>query len=120
MHDTLQNALTSPAVDDGEVAVDRADLVSAWAVLENLAVSLDQLGTLDTEEELRHALRDYVTPDLVRALGRARGRLSSYLPDDETEAMAENDVPYWDYKGMAGGKYVGVAKGEKGEKGEQE
>ena len=111
MHDTLlQPSVDTPAARDS-VTIKRVDLIDAWRLLEAMAVSLDQIGgVLESDEEQRHALINFLTPEMAAAFNEARMRLGSYLPDDEAQAISENDVPYWDYKGVRKGKYVGVAK----------
>jgi hypothetical protein len=89
-----------------KISVAKADLVAAWTVLENLTVSLDQMGSAyagsDSGGASKHslaaqeAISDYFTPDLVRAIAAARRRLVEYLPDDETEALSDT-IPYWEY-----------------------
>jgi len=89
------------------VRIDKADLVEAWSLLENLAVSLDQIGgALDDRADQQHALDNYLTPELAQAINRARVRLSRYLPDAEAEWLSEHVIPYWNYKGMKNGKYL--------------
>ena|SRR5437667_232231 len=103
---TKQNRVpTAPA--KARVAVDKADLVEAWSLLENLAVSLDQIGgALDDPEDRRFALEDYISGDLARAINEARMKLGRYLPDAEAEELSENSIPYWNYKGLKKGKYT--------------
>lgn len=89
------------------VEVAKADLTAAWRVLENLAVSLDQIGGIlpgasgtahheSATRALSDALRDYFTPELVKSIGEARARLGAYLSEHEAEAVSEQ-IPYWDY-----------------------
>ena len=97
-----------PAKDERPVEISRSDLLAAWKVLENLAVSIDQIGgfygdpTEPDGEGRRHALLDalaaYMSKDLVESIGDARSRLGRYLPDDEAEALLDS-IPYWDYAG---------------------
>ena len=86
--------------------VDKADLLAAWRVLENLAVSFDQIGGRfgrDTDGvngskdqgALQEALLSYVTPELVAAINEARRRLGRYIVDEDAERIAES-IPYWD------------------------
>ncbi|MBI4333723.1 MAG: hypothetical protein HY673_20875 [Chloroflexi bacterium] len=88
------------------VEVAKNDLLAAWAVLENLAVSLDQIGGVFGRENdaangsenrpaLQEALGAYLTPELVKAINDARMRLGQYVPDEEAEAMSER-IAYWD------------------------
>ncbi len=90
------------------VTVGRDDLLAAWAVLENLTVSLDQIGGaygMDPksrngaaiERAFQQALAAYVRPELVRAIRDARERLGQYLSDAETERTTER-IAYWDYE----------------------
>lgn len=86
---------------------------SLWAVLENLAVSLDHIGSVFGKEKnsgnevasqyaLQEALAAYLTPELVKAINDARIRLGQYVPDAEAEALSEC-IPYWDYAAMPKG-----------------
>jgi hypothetical protein len=93
------------------IKVTKDDLLAAWTVLENLAVSFDQIGAKfaaakDNELEhhaLQEALVSYLTPTLVQAINEARVRLGTYIPDEAAEALSEQ-IAYWDYasspKGM--------------------
>lgn len=92
------------------VPVAKADLQVAWAVLENLAVSLQQLGSafgsvngasngVDREDAFREALAAFFTPELVGTINRARSRIGQYVTDEEAEALAES-IPYWDYASL--------------------
>lgn len=93
------------------VPVAKDDIQAAWGVLENLAVSLDQIGGYFGEEggvnnpEKRRALLDalagYLTPSLVDSINGARMRLGKYVPDDEAEELCER-LPYWDYAATPG------------------
>jgi hypothetical protein len=94
-------------IQEVKVAIAKNDLHMAWAVLENLAVSLDQMGSMfadvpiaangaERSRAMLEALSAYLTPELVKAINDARGRLARYIPDDEAEAMAEQ-INYWDY-----------------------
>jgi hypothetical protein len=85
-----------------EVAKD--DVLTAWTVLENLAVSFDQIGAAFGDAKghgvkqhaLQEALAAYLTPTLVQAINEARMRLGQYIPDAEAEALSEH-IAYWDY-----------------------
>jgi len=88
-----------------EIAKD--DVLAAWAILENLAVSFDQIGAAfgrvhDTNQDpeqqraLQEALAAYLTPAVVQTINEARIRLGQYIPDAEAEALSEH-IPYWDY-----------------------
>jgi hypothetical protein len=88
------------------VEVAKIDLQLAWAVLENLAVSLDQIGDKFGGEQsrangaecsrgLQEALATYLTPELVKAINDARIRLGRYISDEEAEAIAGH-IGYWD------------------------
>jgi len=89
------------------VKIAKDDVVAAWTVLENLAVSLDQIGGVLGHAEgsghdpkrqrgLQEALAMYLTPTLVQAINGARMRLGQYIPDEEAEALSEH-IGYWDY-----------------------
>src|SRR5438309_10556336 len=91
--------------DHIEVAKD--DLWTAWMVLENLAVSLDQIGGTfgvadstangtETQRACQEALASYLTPALVQAINEARIRLGKYIPDAEAENLSER-IAYWQY-----------------------
>jgi hypothetical protein len=88
------------------VRIAKDDVLAAWTVLENLAVSLDQIGGTFGHAEgsghdpkrqraLREALGTYLTPTLVQAINDARIRLGQYIPDAEAEALSEH-IGYWD------------------------
>jgi hypothetical protein len=80
-------------------------LVAAWCILENLAVSFDQIGGALSDKDARlAALARFINPDLVRQINEARARLGRYLPDDEAAALAETAIPYWDYDGAKDAK----------------
>jgi hypothetical protein len=66
-------------MQEGTVEVAKSDLLAAWTVLENLAVSLHQIGSVFGEGkstangaasqlELLEALSAYLTPELVKAI----------------------------------------------------
>jgi hypothetical protein len=89
------------------VKIAKDDVLAAWTVLENLAVSLDQIGGVFGQAEglghdpkrhraLQEALAMYLTPTLVQAINDARIRLGQYIPDEEAEALSEH-IGYWDY-----------------------
>jgi hypothetical protein len=95
-----------------EIAKD--DVLAAWAVLENLAVSFDQIGAVfgqakgktcnpEQQHALQEALAAYITPALVQAINMARLRLGQYIPDEEAEALSEQ-IPYWDYASLSKGQ----------------
>ncbi len=96
------------------VTVARGDLLAAWAVLENLAVSLDQIGGTypradknsngqGNERACQRALIGYLQPELVRAIKGARARLGQYLSDADAEKTAAQ-IPYWDYQSIRTGR----------------
>ncbi|HEV3261915.1 MAG TPA: hypothetical protein VG013_34005 [Gemmataceae bacterium] len=96
---------------EDSVEVTKGDLRAAWAVLENLAVSFDQIGGAfgaggdaangaARQRALQEALAAYLTPDLVKAINEARIRLGRYLSDTEAEALARQ-IAYWDYAAMS-------------------
>ncbi len=87
--------------------VGRNDLLAAWMVLENLTVSLDQIGGTFAEESdtangaantraFQEALSSYLNPELVKAISDARNRLSHYLSEEEAESLPAQ-ISYWDY-----------------------
>src|SRR6266852_2219716 len=93
------------APESGTV-IAKNDLLAAWAVLENLAVSLDQIGGAfartdsttngaERERAFQETLAAYLTPALVKSINDARIRLGQYLSDQEAEALTET-IPYWD------------------------
>jgi len=86
------------------------DVLAAWAILDNLAVSYDQIGAVfgslkhaddpKQQKALQTALAAYVTPTLVQEINEARTRLGQYVPDEEAEALSER-IAYWDYAGLS-------------------
>jgi hypothetical protein len=93
--------------EQAKVAIAKTDLLAAWAILENLAVSLDQIGSVfasrdntangaATETAAREALASYFTAELVAAINNARVALGRYLSDEEAEQLIER-IPYWNY-----------------------
>ena len=95
-----------------EIAKD--DVLAAWAVLENLAVSFDQIGAVfgqakgktcspEQQHALQEALAAYITPALVQAINKARLRLGQYIPDEEAEALS-GQIAYWDYASLSKGQ----------------
>jgi hypothetical protein len=99
---------------DNRIEIAKSDLQAAWIVLENLAVSLDQIGGVfgrrgseangtgsQRSQEEALTLAAYLTPGLVQAINEARVRLGQYLPDAEAEALT-NQIPYWDYAAAPG------------------
>ena len=95
-----------------EIAKD--DVRAAWAVLENLAVSVDQIGAVfgqaqgttcspGQQHTLQEALAAYITPALVQAISEARIRLGQYIPDEEAEALSAH-IAYWDYTSLSKGQ----------------
>jgi hypothetical protein len=94
-------------VQKGLIEVAKDDVLAAWTVLENLAVSLDQIGSVfgrangtlhdpNQQRALQEALATYLIPTLVQAINDARIRLGQYIPDEEAEALSER-IGYWDY-----------------------
>jgi hypothetical protein len=92
----------------------KEDVLAAWAVLENLAVSFDQIGAVfgqakgktcspEQQHALQEALAAYITPVLVQAINEARLRLGQYIPDEEAEALSEQ-IAYWDYASLSKGQ----------------
>ena len=92
----------------------KEDVLAAWAVLENLVVSFDQIGAVfgqakgktrspEQQHALQEAIAAYITPALVQAINEARLRLGQYVPDDEVEALSEQIV-YWDYASLSKGQ----------------
>ena len=95
------------------VKIAKDDMLAAWTVLENLAVSLDQIGAVfgrtkgalyDPKQQraLQQALATYLTPTLVQAINDARIRLGQYIPDEEAEALSGR-FAYWDYPAQSKG-----------------
>lgn len=87
------------------IEVSKEDVLAAWTVLENLAVSFDQIGAAlggtkgnapKQQQALQEAIVAYLTPTLVQAINEARARLGQYIPDQEAEALSEQ-IAYWDY-----------------------
>ena len=95
-----------------EIAKD--DVLAAWAVLENLAVSFDQIGAVfgrakgamcssEQQRALQEAIAAYLTPALVQAINDARIRLGQYISDEEAEALSKH-ITYWDYGSLSKGQ----------------
>ena len=93
------------------IRVTHDDVLAAWTILENLAVSFDQIGAVfgslkhaaddpKQQKALQAALAAYVTPTLVQAINDAHIRLGQYIPDEEAEALSER-IAYWDYAGFS-------------------
>jgi len=98
------------------IEVPKKDLLQVWSVLENLRVSLHRIGSAyardskntsfpssqpDQEAQILHqqeleALGAYFTPELYREIAEAWRILSEYLPDEDTEALAEGGIHYWE------------------------
>src|SRR5262245_26417528 len=94
--------------------VAQEDVLAAWVVLENLAVSFDQIGAVfgqvtgtacspEQQHALQEAIAAYITPALVQAINEARLRLGQYIPDDEAEALSEH-IAYGDYASLSKGQ----------------
>lgn len=94
--------------DTIEIAKD--DMLTAWAILENLAVSFDQIGAAfsdvkdashnpEQQRMVQEALLSYLTPALVQSINEARSRLGQYISDEEAEALTEH-IAYWDYAAL--------------------
>lgn len=92
------------------IKVAQDDVLAAWTILENLAVSFDQMGAAfgglkgatdgsKQQRALQSALAAYVTPTLVQAINDARIRLGQYISDEEAEALSDH-IAYWDYAGL--------------------
>jgi len=86
---------------NAKVAVWKGDLVAAWSVLENLAVSLAQISRAFPEEgatpptgKRQEALLAYFTPELASAIGDARFRLGRCIPADEVQKLVQR-IAYW-------------------------
>ena len=95
------------------VKVAKDDVLAAWTVLENLAVSFEQIGAVfcramgaphDSKQQraLQEALATYLTPTLVQGINDARIRIGQYIPDEEAEALSER-IAYWDYAAQSKG-----------------
>ena len=89
-----------------KIAVEKNDLLAAWSILEEMTISFRKIGsafgqppngTVDdhARDGLRHALYEYVTPERVQALNRARMILRKYFPVDELEFLSIHQIPYW-------------------------
>jgi hypothetical protein len=85
----------------------KEDVLAAWAILENLTVSFDQIGAVfgraqgtgcspEQQRTLQEALAAYITPALVQVINEARIRLGQYISDEEAEALSEH-MAYWDH-----------------------
>ena len=96
------------------IEVTKDDVLTAWAVLENLAVSFDQIGAVlgrakgetcspEQQRALQEAIVAYLTPALVQAINEARIRLGQYISDEEAEALSEH-IAYWDYASLSKGQ----------------
>ena len=96
------------------IKVAKDDLLAAWAVLENLAVSFDQIGAVfgraknaacspEQQRALQEAIAAYLTPALVQAINEARIRLGQYISNEEAEALSEH-IAYWDYATLPKGQ----------------
>jgi hypothetical protein len=94
--------------------VAQEDVLAAWTILENLAVSFDQIGavfgqakgtmwSLEQQRALQEALATYITPALVQVINGARLRLGRYIPDEEAEALSER-IAYWNYASPSKGQ----------------
>jgi hypothetical protein len=89
------------------IKVAKADLLAAWSILENLAVSLDQIGgffgesadgRLDERKRLAslETLKNYLSPELINRINEARILLGNYVEDSDAEALSDT-IRYWDY-----------------------
>ena len=96
------------------LGIAKEDVLAAWAVLENLAVSFDQIGAVfgqakgktgspEQRRDLQEALAAYITPALVQAINEARLGLGQYIPAEEAEALSEQ-IAYWDYASLSKGQ----------------
>ena len=94
--------------DTIEIAKD--DVLVVWAILENLAVSFDQIGAAfsgvkdashnpEQQRAVQEALLSYLTPALVQSINEARSRLGQYISDEDAETLTEHIV-YWDYTAL--------------------
>jgi len=108
----IGDAIPGVHQDDPPVEIAKADLLIAWGVLENLAVSFDQIGGVfgevggapadpERRRALLEALGHYLTPELLRSINDARIRLGGYVPDEEAETLSDR-IPYWEYAESAG------------------
>lgn len=90
------------------IEITKNDLLAAWTVLENLAVSFDQIGGAfgaadgdangaERQRAIEEALVSYITPELVGAINDARMRLGQYVSDAEAETQSEQ-IAYWEYE----------------------
>ena len=82
------------------VEVAKSDSLAVWAVLENFAVSLVQIGGVfgrendaangaENQPALQEGLAVYLTPELSKAINDACMQLGQYVPDEGAEAMPE-------------------------------
>jgi hypothetical protein len=92
------------------IRVAHDDVLAAWTILENLAVSFDQMGAAfgnlkhaaedpKRQKAMQEALAACITPTLVQTINDTRIRLGHYIPDEEAEALSER-IAYWDYDGL--------------------
>ena len=90
------------------ITVAKDDVLAAWTILENLAVSFDQIGaafggTRDNgamqQRPWQEALATYLSPTRVQEINEARVRLGQYIPGEEAETLSER-IAYWYYASL--------------------
>ncbi len=100
---------TSPTID-----VKKDDLILAWSILENITVSLSQIGgtyghgmdasgnwlNKDAYISMLISLHNYFTKELCEQIGDARMRLGEYISDEEAEELSQHKIPCWNYKSV--------------------
>lgn len=100
----MNKAIDTVGHGNAPVEIKKADLVAAWSVLENLAVSLDQIGGAFPNDDpgagdhrLYEALSSYLSGDLWKEISHARTRLAKYLTEQEAQSLSDQ-IRYWEYK----------------------
>ena len=106
MGKTAKRANSSTALSDTrKLRVEKNDIVAAWALLEAIAVSVDQIGgSLETEEEQQRALVEFLNPAFIQRINHARMQLARYLSESEAVRLSDELVPYWNYRGVRHGR----------------
>jgi len=96
------------------IGVKEEDLILAWSVLENITVSLSQIGGAyghgmdasgnwvdkDAYISMLINLHNYFSKELCEQIGEARIRLGEYISDEEAEELSQHKIPYWNYKSV--------------------
>lgn len=83
-------------------------LIEVWKVLEILTVSFDRIGSVEADrgtEFAQKALSDFIEPQIVNRIAKARGILVNILDKDEEigdllDKLADNEIEmgYWNNK----------------------